>query len=421
MASFFIQTLGCKLNQFESEGLAARLLDYGLDEEPTPEKADIVLINTCTVTEKAHLKSLKQSRLLASSRARFVFLLGCDVEQLGSEPWDERVIEVPNPLKSRVPELVLQYLGGKRTALPEADPFDFDTKVLQHRTRCFLKVQDGCDVGCAYCIVPLVRGRAVSRNLKDVQQTARNLLDQGAREIVLTGINIAHYHSEGVDFNGLLRCLLDLEGEYRLRLSSLEPSIFQDEFYELMNHPRMARHLHLSLQSGSDPVLRRMGRPYTSQNWLEVVQRLRQIDSGFHVSTDIIVGFPGETEVDFESSLDLLQEARVGKVHIFPFSPRRGTQAYRFGDKVSAPVMNQRLSRVRLLAHNLFESYQQGLSGLRDRLLIEKSEGGAVSGWLSRYVYVNVPDQAQRTRNTWVDVLIQRYNAPTGKLEVEVI
>ncbi len=420
-ATFFIQTLGCKLNQFESDGIAARLLDQGMIAAQDPKSAEVLLINTCTVTEKAELKSLKLSKQYVAHRARFVFLLGCAVDRLRPSPWNQKVVLVPNNLKSKVPDLVIQYLEGRTPDVKEADPFDYRTRILAERTRGFLKIQDGCDVGCAYCIVPLARGRAVSRPVDDVVTSFQQLLDQGAGEIVLTGINIAHYRSGGVDFCGLLQRLLGIPGDYRLRLSSLEPGIFPIQFYELMRDPRMARHLHLSLQSGSDSVLERMGRPYSVADWLRMVWQLRTIDPSFHISTDIIVGFPGESNEDFESSLSVLKEAGAGRIHIFPFSPRRGTVAYNLKERLPSLLMNERLARLRSVSSELYRSYQQGLVGGVDRVLVEKSDANSASGWISRYVYVSVPTSVKRERNTWIEVRIHGFEINSGRLEARAV
>lgn len=416
--TFHIETLGCRLNQFESDALGARLEEMGLRRTEDPRNAEILLLNSCTVTETAHLQSLRRAAAFSRTAAKWVFVLGCAVPRLESLKEDGRVVLVPNAAKSNLPNLIEAYLEGEAPVVGPGDPFDYDTSGVTHRTRAFLKIQDGCDGACSYCVVPLVRGRAVSRPAVEVVSAARRLIARGVKEIVLTGINLARYRVADQDLVSLLRTLLDLEGDFRVRLSSVEPQEFGEDFYELFTQPRMAAHLHLSLQSGSDAVLRAMRRPYDRGVWRRVVTALRRRRPDLHLSTDVIVGFPGEGPEDFEATLDLLEESGVGRVHPFPFSPREGTEAYALVDRPDPFEVQRRMDRLRQRAAAGYRQYLDSLTGLVDRLLVEKSGPGGASGWVSRYVYVTVP--VTRPRNSWVEVRFTRRQGPGASVEVLV-
>lgn len=417
--TFFIETLGCKLNQFESEAIQTQLLQRGWSLLDDASQADVILVNTCTVTEKAHLKSLKISTKFERLTARLILIMGCATEHLKKDhQWDKRVILVPNQQKNLIPRILEQEIELKDLDSLSGDRFDFGSDVHLSRTRGFLKIQDGCDVKCSYCIVPHVRGKAVSRNYSEVVASFIELIRSGVKEVVLTGINISRYRDEGKNLTDLIHRLITTPGDFRIRLSSLEPDQFSPSFFELFAHPKIASHVHLSLQSGSDRILEAMHRTYDARAWLNIVENLRSACPLIHISTDVIVGFPGETDEDFEQTLNVLHQAGVGKVHQFPFSVRKNTPAASLTNHVPDSVIQLRLKQLKTLSDYLIESYQKSLVGLRERLLIERIGDGQASGWISRYIYLRMEATPTMRRNQWVDGVIRFYSQKTKSLEL---
>ena len=242
-------------------------------------------------------------------------------------------------------------------------------------TRTNIKVQDGCDNFCTFCIIPFVRGRATSRNPDDVVREAQEAIEGGSHELVLTGVNMSRYQFDGgVDFVALVERILSLSGDFRVRISSLEPDHLTDRFITLFQHPRMAPHLHLCAQSGSDRVLLQMRRMYTAEEFRRVVHSLRAVDPQFNITTDIIVGFPGETDADVAATLALVSDLQIGHVHTFPYSLRHGTRAERMDGRIPGPVIAERARTIRDLSDVQKRRYRESLIGTRERVLVERVE-----------------------------------------------
>ena len=438
-------TLGCKLNQHETESIAADFRRAGYAIVPFGETADAYIINTCTVTAKADRKSRNTVNRALRSRSRsksadssdstppdstpgdagdavpgvsgdvgdavpgvpgvpglnlqalpaaVVVVTGCFVE---ASPDVYR--EVPglymldNRRKSAAIEIVEAHLRGE-IVIPERHtpaPFNFDTPSPVFRTRGTVKIQDGCNTGCSYCIIPVVRGRALSRPATEVCDAVRSNIERGYREIVLTGINMSRYHDGDTDFPSLLRQLLELPGEFRLRLSSLEPELLTEPLLDMIRHPRFMPHLHLCLQSGSDRILSLMNRGYTRAEFTRALEAIRAKVPDFHFTTDIIVGFPGETEADFQDSLDTVQELEFGHVHTFPYSSRSRTRAARMDGHVPESVKAERANTMRRASAAAKLRYRRSLLGREEEVLIERVvPGGAASGYGQRYVPVTL-------------------------------
>ena len=429
------RTLGCKLNQYETESIAAQFDAAGYTVVPFGEAADVYVINSCTITTQADRKSrnLVYRALRTGGEESSVVLTGCFAERnAGGHDDDPRVMVVGNEQKSEVFPLVDARLrAGSRpgsdaapaeAAAPGAakgGPFEFRAARGMFHTRAAIKIQDGCDQFCTYCIVPHVRGRAVSREPADILREARETVAGGAREIVVTGVNLGRYRHGELDFAELLRRLLDeipADSGVRVRISSLEPEGLDERFTSLFADPRLSPHVHLCLQSGSDAVLRRMGRRYRSADFRRVVDSLRSVDPMLNLTTDIIVGFPGETEAEFEASVSAACEIGFSHIHVFPFSPREGTPAARMPDQVPAAVKSGRARRLRELSAELKRQYYARIVGRREEVLVEKVDTTVpeARGYGRYYVPVLIP-QAGLEQNAVYEVDINRLlDTPDG-------
>jgi threonylcarbamoyladenosine tRNA methylthiotransferase MtaB len=383
--TFSIKTLGCKLNQYESSLMAHRFLSRGWEPVDFGQAADAVIINTCTVTDRSD----KKCRNLIRQGARFargggVIVTGCLAEARREElrAMPEVAAAFGNSDKDDIVPRIEMLLDGDTVREPRGDETDAPLPYLH--TRGFLKIQDGCDNNCSYCIVPSVRGRARSRDFGGILDHARKLAGSGCPELVLTGITIGNYSHDGRDLAGLVEALAALEGDFRIRITSIEPNHVDARLAALLAHPRVCPHLHLPLQSGSDRVLSLMNRPYTKSGYLRAIDMLRSANPGIAIGADIIIGFPGEEEGDFLQSLEMVRAADFAYVHQFTFSPRSGTAAAGMTGRVSARETGERGARLREAALERALAYRRAHVGKVLPSVVEKNRGAggytAVSG-----------------------------------------
>ncbi len=387
MRTFAFVTFGCKVNQYESQALRERLAARGLAEVPAERGADVIVVNTCTVTEVAAAEAQRTVRRLAR---RFPFaeitVTGC-----AADSHREEFLGLPG-VRRVAGHAEKARLGDDPRLSPEdtrPSIFDLTISRFDGHTRAFLKVEDGCDLNCSFCIIPRVRGAAVSRPLESAVDEARRLVAAGHREIVLTGVHLGSY---GKDIAGrpllaeLVERLLGIEGLARVRLSSIEANEINDALIDLMAaEPRFCPHLHVPLQSGDDEVLRRMRRRYNPRQYLGTLERVAARVPEPSFTTDVIVGFPGETEGQFERTMDLCRSAGFSRIHIFPYSRRRGTDAARLPD-LPGRLKKERLHRLERLAAELTDAYARRFVGREVEVLVE-SEGG----YTERYLRARVP------------------------------
>jgi threonylcarbamoyladenosine tRNA methylthiotransferase MtaB len=368
------RTLGCKVNRVESEAIAAELLGRGA-EVVDEERAAVVIINTCTVTGEADAKARKAVRhALRAPHEPIVVVTGClaALDRAGLESLGERVVVEAD--KERVALRV-----GELLALAENQPHHLARRGKEFRTRAILKIQDGCDAYCAYCIVPYARGVPRAVPLPDVVAEACELVSAGATEIVLTGINIGRYQHEGTRLPGLLEAVA-ASGVARLRLSSIEPLDITDELLEAIRRtPSFCPHLHVPLQSGSDVVLGEMGRKYSVDEYRECIARARAIIPGLAVSTDVIAGFPGETDGQAADTLRFCDEMRFSKMHVFRYSRREGTPAAGRSDQVPPEVRSARASALRECGRAGADCFARARLGDTVEVLVE-SAGEGIDG-----------------------------------------
>ena len=395
-------TLGCKVNQFETETMEGLFRARGYEVVPFEERADVYVVNTCSVTHLSDRKSRQLIRRAARTNpAACIAVTGCYAQVA---PEEIRALEgvrvvLGTKERARIVDYVEDALRadtgavGTITDIMQARVFeDIPLHALPHRTRAFLKIEDGCQNFCTFCIIPYARGPVKSRALSAVAREMRLLVDAGFHEVVLTGIHLGAY---GIDLPthptlaDACRTALAEEGLRRLRLGSLESVELSAELLELMRtETRFAAHLHLPLQAGCDSVLRAMNRPYTTEQFAQLVADVRAAVPGVAVSTDIIVGFPGETEEDFAAGMDFVRQMGFARMHVFPYSARRGTPAARRTDQVPPPVRRERAARMQALAEEMAEAYHRSMLGAVAEVLFETCADGVTDGLTETYVRV---------------------------------
>jgi threonylcarbamoyladenosine tRNA methylthiotransferase MtaB len=406
------KTLGCRLNQSETEAVASEFADAGYTIVDFHRQADAYVVNTCTVTGMSDHKSRNLIRQVRRSNPEAVLVVtGCMVSHPKEEFQDREGITyiVGNNLKSSIFPLLDAHFRGEVFDLQGSpgDIFGFKPARQTFHSRSFIKVQDGCDSFCSFCIVPFVRGRAKSRPANDILSNILRVLDFGFREVVLTGVNIGRYNDSGTDFTSLIGKILVLPGDFRLRLSSLEPEGFGEELFDLFLHPRMTPHLHLCLQSGSDHVLSIMKRRYRLDEFRQMIDSLRTRIPGFNFTTDILVGFPGETVEDFAQTCRVVEEIGFSHIHTFKYSPRLGTLACKMPDQVPEKVKNMRSVAIREIARRNKLRYRLSLVGKNQKVLVERISGdGMASGYGEHYVPVTFQANAHTRVREFRDVLI---------------
>ena len=404
--------LGCKVNSYETEAMRRQLLEGGYEIVSEGEQADVYIINTCTVTNIADQKSRQMlHRAKKQNPDAVVVAAGCYVQARGDEVLADPAVDIiiGNNQKGQLLSLLEEYFAGKeekRAVLADlTGPScyeELDTGGAESHTRAFLKVQDGCNQFCSYCIIPYVRGRVRSRLPEDVCKEVRHLAQAGYREVVLTGIHLSSY---GLDFEGekrtpeapfgeglkkLILAVAEIPGIERIRLGSLEPRIITEDFVRtLAACQKICPHFHLSLQSGCDSVLKRMNRHYTAQEYLNKCALLRAEFEQPAITTDVITGFPGETDEEFAATREFVKKVNFYEMHVFPYSRRKGTRADEMPDQVPEAVKKERSRELINLAARMSEEYRQSFVGREVSALLEEPAGeGFMGGYTKEYIRV---------------------------------
>ncbi len=402
-----IVTLGCRTNQYESQGFSDQLRGMGYEEAQEGEAADLCIINTCTVTDHADAASRHRIRQLARENpfARLV-ATGCMVESAPDTllKIDSRIEVVPNQEKEKLIEAIFPDVED----LPE-----FKIERFEAHTRAFLKVQDGCQSYCTYCIIPYVRGRSRSKKLEDVLNEAKGLIANGYKEIVLTGINIGDYEDGETRLAGLVRAVDGIEGLERLRISSIDPDEVDDALADAVLLGRSTcPSMHLVLQSGSNVVLKRMNRKYTRQIFLDTADRMKRQCPDFTVTTDVIVGFPGESDSDFEETLEVVRHVKFAKVHVFPYSPRARTRAALYPNRIAPEVMKKRKNELLRLAEKCAFELRSSFVGREFPVLLEEGNEGHTPNFLK----VRLQTPLAKNQVAWVELIDNAPDALIGRL-----
>jgi threonylcarbamoyladenosine tRNA methylthiotransferase MtaB len=383
-----LDCLGCKLNQAEIQELARQLEAAGYRLVDGDEKADIYVLNTCSVT---HIADSKSRQLLRQARRRNpavrLVAIGCYAQRAPDDLTKIEGVELVlgNDKKMNLLALLGNPAGKDKAVASGGQPGG--------RNRAFIKIQDGCRNFCAYCIVPLVRNKLACVPPEKAVNRIKELAGQGCKEVVLTGTEVGSYNVKGTDITGLLQRILETTDITRIRLSSLQPHQVTPQLMALWKDARLCPHFHLSLQSGSDTVLKRMKRRYTAADYRRTVELIRANVPDTAITTDVIVGFPGETEAEFKETLDFCREIKFARIHVFPFSARPGTVAADMPDKVADGVKKDRMEKMLALAQTSAHKFREEFLGKKADVLWEKETGGVWSGLTGNYIKVYMKSQ----------------------------
>jgi threonylcarbamoyladenosine tRNA methylthiotransferase MtaB len=396
--TFNIYTLGCKVNTYESNVMSDLLKNKGYKEVSINEKADISIINTCTVTNTADKKSFKTIRhAIKQNEDSIVVVVGCMSQNKKDEVLkvDGVDIVLGNVGKSKVVEYIDEFVKTKAKKLDIFDMMNttFEPMILNNfnKTRAFIKIQDGCNNYCAFCIIPYVRGNVRSKDKDLVLKEANNLIEKGHKEIVLTGIHTGHYGSDlnNYTFSDLLKELCKIKGLERLRISSIEITELDDNFLDVLkNNKILVDHMHIPLQSGSDSVLKRMNRKYDKKYFIEKIEKIRKIRPLISITTDVIVGFPGETEEEFNETIETIKKVEFTKLHVFPYSRREGTKADEMENQIDEKTKHERVKILMNLSNKLEENYMKKFIGKEVIFIPEIYKDGYVIGHTGNYLQV---------------------------------
>ena len=411
-------TLGCKVNQYESNAMAQKFIDKNYKICDIEDSPDIIIVNTCTVTNIADRKSRQLLRKVKEENPNSVVVAcGCYV-QVAKDKIDEIEeidISIGNSEKKDIVQIVENYIYQKEKINnifdinKEKDFSEMGAVTYTEKTRATIKIQDGCNNFCTYCLIPYARGRVRSRKKENIIKEVEEVAQKGIQEIVITGIHIASY---GLDFSenykmiDLLEDLNKVEGIKRIRLGSLEPSLITEEFTQRLSKlEKICNHFHLSLQSGCDETLKRMNRKYTTKEFTEVAKRLRSYFKDANLTTDIIVGFPGETNEEFTKTYEFLKEIKFYKMHVFKYSPREGTPASKMPNQVDGKTKEERSQKLIELSDKNQEEYNKKYFSEPQEVLFEEQKDGIWTGYTTNYVKVSYKSN-ENLENKIVKILL---------------
>ena len=405
-AAFY--TLGCKVNRYESNEMAVLLKREGWEIVPHTEAADVYVVNSCTVTAESSRKSGQAARRLRRAHpGALIVLAGCYAQAFTDEALaqTDADLAIGNNNASALPALLREALAGRENRAAVAPHARHDAysggavSEFEGRTRAFIKIQDGCDRRCSYCVIPAARGFSRSKPLQQIRSELEGVAANGYKEAVFVGINLSAYGRDlGADLADALQLAQETPGIARIRLGSLEPDHITDALIaRLAEMDKLCPQFHLSLQSGSDAVLRRMNRHYTAAEYRELCEKLRAAFPALSLTTDMIAGFPGETEAEFEESLRFARELGFMKIHVFPYSPRAGTPAAARPDQIDGAVKTDRCARLQETADALRRAYLASLAGRTEAVLFETPKNGFQTGYTAAYAPVRVRSDRRLT------------------------
>ena len=398
-------TLGCKVNQYETNAMIEQFIKSGYTIKEFNEKADIYIINTCTVTNMADRKSRQMLRRVKEENPNaIVVACGCYAQVAKEEL--EKIPEINlvygTNEKNKIVEYVEEWIKSENKentivtdVMYQKEFLEFGITDYTEKTRAVIKVQDGCDRFCSYCIIPYARGHIRSRKIENVVKEIKEVAKKGIKEVVITGIHIASYgkdFKEDIGLIDLLEVINKVDGIERIRLGSLEPTLITEEFLQrLTKLNKICDHFHLSLQSGCDETLKRMNRRYTTEEFRKVTRLLRNAYKNVSLTTDIIVGFPGETTEEFAKTYNFLKEIKFYQMHIFKYSQRKGTKAAIMENQIDGKIKEERSAKLIELSKNNQEEYNKEYIGKELEVLFEEKEGNYIKGHTTNYIVVKVP------------------------------
>lgn len=396
---FNIITYGCKVNQYESNMMKESMLSSNFFYTEDMSDANIIIVNTCSVTNVADKKCLKMIRRLKREYSNAILVVaGCSSQNKQSvyESLDIDIL-IGNRDKSIIDKLIKEYIETEKKYVKFYNDrnLDFEDMYISdyNHTRAFIKIEDGCDNFCSYCIIPYVRGSVRSKDFDKVIKEAEELAKHGHKEIVLTGIHTGHYLNNGYDLTDLINELSKIDDIKRIRISSIEVTELNDKFLDMLkNNDKVCDHLHIPLQAGSDEILKRMNRKYDLAYYEEKIKKIRSIRPDISISTDIIVGFPYETEELFLNTLEFSKKIKFSKIHVFPYSVRVGTAAANMKEQVDEVVKKMRVKRLMAVSHMLEVDYFNKFKDKELDILIETCDNNVSEGHTSNYLLVSVPE-----------------------------
>lgn len=418
MRSVGILTLGCKVNTYESEYVINILKEHNYEIKSFDDICDVYIINTCTVTNTSDIKSRKMIRnAIKKNPNACVVAMGCFIEANKDYQIEGLDIVLGNKDKSKIVDLLDEYFTKKEKIVklyndPKSQFEDMYITNFPGRTRAFVKIQDGCENFCSYCIIPFVRGKCRSKDKDKVISEINALVKNGYQEVVLTGIHTGNY---GVDldtnFATLLKDLVKIEGLKRLRISSIEITELTDEVLEVLKtSPIIVDHLHIPLQAGSDEILKAMNRKYDLSYFFEKIKKIREIRPNISITTDVIVGFPGETTELFEQTIKTCRDLEFAKIHVFPYSERQGTKAMELPNHIESNEKKRRARELLLVSKKLEITYANKFLNKQVEVLIEEDKDGYSYGHTSNYLHVKINKKLKH--NTFVTVTITKVDYP---------
>lgn len=400
---FNIITLGCKVNSYESNFMKEALVKNGFSFCDLNEECDILILNTCTVTDTSDKKSLKEVRRLKRENPNAILVVcGCSVQN-DKTKYDDLGINIlmGNINKSNIVSIIEKYLDDKTpveyVAKTRDLPFENMEVDVSDHTRAYIKIEDGCDNFCSYCVIPFVRGKKRSKDFSLVLKEVEHLANNGYKEIVLTGIDTGGYESNDKDLTDLIHEISKITGIERVRQSSIEITQINDKFIEeLKNDNKICDHIHIPLQSGSDSILKLMNRKYDLKYFFDKIDMIRSVRPDISITTDVIVGFPGETEEMFLETMETCKKVNFSKIHAFPYSERKGTKASMMDGKVPENIKHERVKKLLELSEKLEKSYYDKFKGKRLDVLIEEVTESGSKGHTSNYLMVHTNEKLQK-------------------------
>ncbi len=399
---FYIYTLGCKVNTYESNVMHDLLINAGYIEGDK-QNADIVIVNTCSVTNMADKKSMKMVHQARKMHPNAILVVaGCSVQNKKEDFDKDNMIDIliGNKNKSKIVEYIENYLKTKKkkTDIEDIMHVPFENMILNNfnQTRAFVKIQDGCNNFCAYCIIPYVRGGVRSKNMDLVLKEVENLVLEGKKEIVLTGIHTGNYGKDlKTSLAQLLKELVKIKGLERIRISSIEITELDEHFMEVLKNEKIiVDHMHIPLQSGSDTILKYMNRKYDKAFFLKKLEEIRKIRKDISITTDVIVGFPHETEELFEETIDTIKKCRFTKLHVFPYSKREGTKAAVMDEQIDEKVKKERVKKLLEISEDLEKEYMNQFIGSEVEVLPEILKNGYLIGHTGNYLQIRYKGDA---------------------------
>lgn len=394
-------SLGCKVNQYETNAMAQKFIEQGYEVVEFSEYADIYIVNTCTVTNVADRKSRQMLRRAKEINFNSILVAcGCyaQVAKDALRKIEEIDLIIGNNEKNDIIQIIENHIKEKgiqeyvSDVMYKTDYVELGTTTYTEKTRAVIKVQDGCDRFCSYCLIPFARGHIRSRKIENVIEEVKKIVSDGINEVVITGIHIASYGRDLKNGKGLIDLLEEInkiQGLHRIRLGSIEPTIITDEFVERLSKlDKICDHFHLSLQSGCTETLKRMNRRYTAEEFKEVTKRLRTKFHNAALTTDIIVGFPGETEQEFNQTYEFLKDIAFYKMHIFKYSPRKGTKAAVMPNQIDGKLKEERSKKLIELSNENECNYNRNYVGKDIEVLFEERDGKYIKGHTKNYIMV---------------------------------